>query len=165
MIIPVKRRRPCDLKSSLRKVRLVHFFMIVAMFLYLYVLYTLKGANSHPQQPVDPFVARVMVIAGIVDIAVILFVRKILLDKALPALRLNPSDQSAVMRWRAAMILTSAGLMSVFLFGWVLAFMGTPLTWTYLLLWSIAAIGFVIFIPQMPIDEMTLMQHNPPPAP
>jgi hypothetical protein len=42
--------------------------MIVSVVLYLNVLYMLKGAGSHPHQPADPLLARVMVIMGIVDI-------------------------------------------------------------------------------------------------
>ncbi|MGE5110066.1 MAG: hypothetical protein ACM3JB_04340 [Acidobacteriaceae bacterium] len=164
MIFPTAPRRPFELKSSLRQIRMIHFAMIVGMALYLYVLYILKGNSTH-SQPADPGMSGVMVAIGIVDIAVILFVRRFMLDKAVAALRLSPADQAAILRWRTAMILTSAGLMSVFLFGWMLCFLGTPLTWTYILLWSIAAIGFVIFIPQMPVDEMSLIQHDPPPGP
>lgn len=121
-----------------------------------------SGSTQTPSS--DPTIPYVITLVASADLGIILLLRRFMLDRALSALQQNPTDPAALLRWRTAMILTSAGVYSCFLFDWVLAFLRTTHTWTYRLLWFIAFIGFFIFAPRMPADEMTTMPNNTPPG-
>ncbi len=165
MFIPTTPQPSLNLKTYVPTIRIVHFLIFIAALLQLYVLHLLRKANPQQQPQLESSFTYVIVLAGIISFAVILMLRRTMLEKAVADLKLDPTNSEAIRRWGAASILSTCVCESTFLFGWVLCFMGTPLTWTYILLWSIAAIGFFLFIPQKPVDEMTLMQHNPPPGP
>ncbi len=155
---------PCALKKRLQMARLLHFVYFLASLLELYVLYVLRKDGSASQM-LGSITSYALFLAGIYClIGPPLFARRIV-RKTIPELQHDPSDPKALKRWTIAAIVNSCACNACVLFGWILCFMGTPLTWTYTLLWSLAAIGFIIFIPQMPVDEMTMMQHNPPPGP
>ena len=151
MLISTSRTQgPGDLRGSLRLARVIHSCMIVASLFYLYVLYFLRHGTEQRAPGLDAKTSYVILLVGLLAMAGVLAVRNKLLKKALPKLRENPADVDGLKRWRAAMIITSTGPMSVLLYGWVLYFIGTPVPWVVMLLWTVSAVGFVVYFPQMP---------------
>ena len=153
-----------SLRKQLQTARLLHLVFFIASLLELYILYVLRKGNP-ASGALRPTASYVFLFMGIYCLIGPPLVARKLVRKALPTLQQNPKDPKALKQWMAAAIVNSAACNACVLWGWILSFLGTPLTWTYPLLWSIAALGFLLFIPQMPIDEMTLMQHNSRPGP
>ena len=152
-----------SLRKQVQTARLLHFVFFIASLLELYILYVLRKGNP-ASGALRTTASYVLLFMGIYSLIGPPLVARKLVRSTLPTLQQDPNDPKALKRWTVAIIVNSAACNACVLFGWILCFLGTPLTWTYILLWSIAAIGFLIFIPQMSVDEMTLMRHNPPPG-
>lgn len=137
--------------------RMVHFFMVIAALMQLYLLHTLTS----DRQPgsAAPVFNYVFTAVGVADFAIALGFRTFLIRKALPALQADAMNAQAQQKWRAANIVSSAFAYAIFLFGWVLAVLGGA-QWAYILLWAVAAIAFFLFVPQPPFDEAS--QANMP---
>lgn len=152
--------RTTDWKSILRLVRIIHLAMFAAALFQLYVLYSLSSQRTAPK-PLDPILNYVLTAVGLVDFIIAVVTRTVLFKRAEPLLQANAMDPRGQLQWRAANIVSSAFSYSIFLFGWVLAFMG-GLQWYTEVLWAVSAIAFFLFIPQSPIDETTQANLPPP---
>lgn len=157
MYISSTSQKPADLKGSLRLSRLFHSCMIVACLFYMYLLYFLRH-GGRPKPPAlntapSASVSYIFLLVALLGMAGLLLIRKKLLAKAVPMLRQNTSDVSALRWWRTAMFVTSTVPMWAFLPGWVLFFIGTTVPWVAVLLWGMAATAFFVYFPQMPDVE------------
>lgn len=139
---------------------MVHFAMIFVAAVQLYLLwYLLHGKPAPPMA--DQTIPMVFTFVGILDLAVISLIRSLLLKRSVPILQQNATEPKALNQWRTAMILGASGAYSLFLFGWVLCFLGAK-SWSYGLMWGLAALAFYVYIPQLPVDEMSSMVMEEP---
>ena len=152
------------LEKQVQTARLLHFVFFIGSLLELCVLYALRKDNPGSGALSTP-ISYALFFVGIYCLVGPPLVARRIRRKALPALQQNPADAKALKQLTTAAIVNSSACNACVLWGWILCFLGTPLTWTYILLWSFAAVGFILFIPQMPVNGTSLMQHNPPPGP
>ncbi len=133
------------LEQSYRLVRMVHAFLLVSVVLYLGV--TISMARSPKHLP-PAFPIAIGAVAASVTIAAFV-IRSRTLGPSEEILRTNPTDATALAKWRVGHIISLALAESIVLNGFVLKFLGAP--------WSIAGIFFaagaalmLIFTPQRP---------------
>ena len=110
--------------AAVRTARTMQVIFLAAIGLYIYAAEKVPHAATNV--PDVLFVAAFAAIA-IVDASIAFGFRKKLLEPAAEALRQNPNDAVALVRWRKAHILSVVLAMSVALCGFTLRFMGGSL--------------------------------------
>jgi hypothetical protein len=110
--------------NVVKSLRILQVAMLVSIVLYIGILVRLAPQISETPRPV--FLIAIMFLS-VLNVGGILVIRRLVVARAEAALRNNPADAPALVRWRAGYIATYAIAESVALFGLVLRFIGFSL--------------------------------------
>ncbi|HXE90551.1 MAG TPA: hypothetical protein VNK82_06260 [Terriglobales bacterium] len=112
--------QPDRLEINLRQIRIIHLVMLLTIPLYFVTAEMLAPPTARDVRAIRQGI----IVMALLFSGVAVVVRKRMLDSAVDILRLKPDDTPALVRWRAAHIVTFALCESVALFGLVLRFLG-----------------------------------------
>jgi hypothetical protein len=104
-----------------RILRILQFALLASLVLYALVAATLNPPRSSSPAPLVFFG---LTFLSVVNVAVILFIRRLMVSRAEATLRESPEDAAALMRWRSGYIVIYAAAEGIALFGLVLHFVG-----------------------------------------
>ena len=105
-------------KTTLNMIRAA---LIFAIALYMFVGEQWAAGNPGPMNAI---LFQVLAVVAVVNIALILIVRRSMVTPSLAILRSNSADASALTRWRTGYVITYALCEAVALYGFVLRIMG-----------------------------------------
>jgi hypothetical protein len=105
-------------KTTLNMIRAA---LIFAIALYMFVGEQLAAGNPGTMNAI---LFQVLAVVAVVNIALILIVRRSMVTPSLAILRSNSTDASALNRWRIGYVITYALCEAVALYGFVLRIMG-----------------------------------------
>jgi hypothetical protein len=137
--------QPNSLEASLRVVRLVHLVLLVSIPLYFVLPELLSPKGSGDLRLMRGLLSAMALLSA--GFAVVF--RKRVLEPAADSLRLRPEDAAALVRWRAAHIISFALCESVALFGLVLRFLGAT-TFEAAPFFAVAFVLMLAFRPSAP---------------
>jgi len=109
------------MQQSLRMLRMIHVFMLVALFVYAFLPEWIK---PHPSQLPNPIIFYAITVMTAVIVAIVFFVRRRMVLSAEPSVTTATPDPAALMRWRAGSIMCFALAEAIGLYGMVLRFIG-----------------------------------------
>ena len=105
--------------KAAQQLQIIRFAMLASIILY-FVLAETVPAHAVP----NPLVLRLIVVLAFADIAVLLVLRKILVERSAVALSAQPDDPVALVRWKTGQLITYALAEAIALYGIVLHFLG-----------------------------------------
>ncbi|HKS74545.1 MAG TPA: hypothetical protein VJQ82_15180 [Terriglobales bacterium] len=112
------------MESVTKTLRILQLAMLVSIIVYLAIVVILV---PHPSEMPNPMILIAITFIAIVDIGVILLMRRFTVSRADAVLREHPDDVGALMRWRSGYIMTYTMGEAIALFGLVLRFIGFTL--------------------------------------
>ena len=112
-------------EGTLRQLRIIHGSLLVAVFLYAYVVFQIPA--SVPVQP-EPVFLNAVALVAIVAACVALWMRMKFLRPAFEKLRMQADDATALGNWRKGVIVSDALAEAVVLFGVAIHFVGASNT-------------------------------------
>ena len=137
--------QPNRLGFHVRQIRILHLAMLVSIPLYFVV-----AGLIAPQTASDVHTMRQgLTVMALLFSGVAVVLRKRMLDSAADILRLRPDDTAALIRWRAAHIVSFALCEAVALFGLVLRFLGAT-TFEAAPFFAVAFVLMLAFRPAAP---------------
>jgi len=110
--------------AALKVLRIFQFALLASILLYILVAAAIGTPGGKTPAPV---ILIALTFFAVVNVVVILVMRRVLVRKAEDTLRANPEDATALMRWRSGYILTYAIAEAIALFGLVVHFLGFSL--------------------------------------
>jgi hypothetical protein len=135
-------------ESQFRAVRIMHRTMLAAVILYAFTAERLA-------RPSDDLPAPMLIGLGVTAAvtALVAFGYQKKLPSAIAALRRDPQDAQAVLRWRQAHIVTMILLVSVALFGFTLRFLGGSF-WIALPFYAASFLLLLLWAPRPIVDAI-----------
>lgn len=106
--------------SNLKQVKIVWLALFVAGIAYV----ALPEFIAVQSRELNPVIFPVLVAQGLVILTVVVFLRKLLIGRAVEALLTNAEDRTAILKWRSGQIATAALCESIVLLGLVARFIG-----------------------------------------
>lgn len=106
--------------SNLKQVKIVWLALFVAGIVYV----ALPEFIAVQSRELNPVIFPVLVAQGLVILTVVVFLRKLLIGRAVEALLTNAEDRTAILKWRSGQIATAALCESIVLLGLVARFIG-----------------------------------------
>lgn len=144
--------------ASVRSIRIIHIFFLAATVGYMFLAETLP----RPAFDLKPVFVDSFAILSLIDVAIAFVFRRKLLPPAIDKLRRDPSDASALGRWRAANMLSLVLAMSVALYGFALRFLGG----SRLVAWPFFVASLALMLLWRPrLDEGANSTQASPPEP
>ena len=113
-----------DMESVIKTLRILQVAMLASIIIYLAIVVILV---PHPSGTPNPIILIAITFIAVVDIGVILLMRRLIVSRADAVLREHPDDLGALMRWRSGYIVTYTMGEAIALFGLVLRFIGFTL--------------------------------------
>ena len=107
--------------ETLRKIRIIHLAMLVAMILYVF---TAEVVLPHQAHDLNQIFQLGIGFVCVTILGLIVFFRTTKIRPALNTLQLKPDDPAALQQWRVGSILTAVMLETIVLFGLVLRILG-----------------------------------------
>jgi hypothetical protein len=137
-----------NMDTALKSLRIIQVAFISSVILYMLVG---EVAGRRPAMS-NPTIAVAIAVIAASTVAIIAILRRIMLMPAAAVLSSNPSDGSALTRWRAATLVVLALCESIGLYGLVLRFLGFTLTQT--MPFYLAAILMMLYFgPKRPVAQ------------
>ncbi len=124
---------------AVRVLRILQFALLASIVLYVGLAAIL---STPPGRPPAPILLIALTFLAVMNVLVIMVMRRVFVSKAEEILRTNPEDAGALMRWRSGYIVTYAIAESVALYGLVLHFLG----FTHVEVTPFFLAGFVLLV-------------------
>jgi hypothetical protein len=137
---------PFTIDGTLRFTRIIHGFMLVSMFFYIYVA---EFVYAHEPRDMNNTMVLGIVFQNLVIVGIAFFFRTKKIQPAMEALQLNPNDLSALKQWRNGALVTAVMMEATVLFGFVLRVMGASLK-TSLPFYAVGVGLMILWWPQRP---------------
>ena len=131
------------MESALKQMRTMWMFFLVAAFAYI----ALAEFLPHSLPPIRPVIYSVMLGVALMDLAVIVIMRRFYLGKAAKVLRANPNDPMAIFRWRQGQLAIMGLASAIVLYGLVIRFIGAT-SWQAVPLYTLGVGATLIFQPK-----------------
>jgi F0F1-type ATP synthase membrane subunit c/vacuolar-type H+-ATPase subunit K len=112
-----------SIKKTLRAARVLHVALLVMVLVDFDVSYRLAPI----QNQISPIMVYAITFVCLNDIGVAVFLRSRMIGPSVESLLSNPSDESALKKWRTGVFVSLVMASTIVLFGLVLKFMGA--TW------------------------------------
>ncbi len=134
-------------EKTLRSLRMVYFMMFAAMFFYMGMAEYMRSGQK--ADPVDPAMLKSFLILCGIEAAVLIGIRKKMVEPSLDAIGRDPNDQAMLRRWMQGSMVCFAIASSIALFGFVLRFMGATMLQASVL-YGLAIVMMFLSAPQRP---------------
>ena len=122
-------------QKALRTARIFHIALLAAAIAYmalpLFIDFGIK-------QQIGSILSLALGAAGVVILGVAIFLRKTRITPAEEALRNNPEDNAAALRWRGGVVVSLVFCESIVLYGLALRILGVP--------WAVSGIFYAVGI-------------------
>lgn len=125
--------------AAIKILRILQFALLASIVVYVGLATVL---STSPGRPPAPIILIALTFLSVMNVVVILVMRRVFVSKAEEILRNNPEDAGALMRWRGGYIVTYAIAESVALYGLVLHFLG----FTHVEVTPFFLAGFVLLV-------------------
>ena|ERR1700693_1940460 len=112
-----------SIKKTLRAARVLHVALLVMVLVDFDVSYRLAPI----QNQISPIMVYAITFVCLNDIGVAVFLRSRMIGPSVESLLSNPSDESALKKWRTGVFVSLVMASTIVLFGLLLKFMGA--TW------------------------------------
>jgi F0F1-type ATP synthase membrane subunit c/vacuolar-type H+-ATPase subunit K len=140
-----------EMKSKLRKLRLIQFVMIAAIPMYGWIAESVLGRGSNDWTVWHWVMAALAVYAGVVGF----FFRRKLMRRAEEVLANDASNPTAIKQWRAGQLVAMACAEGVVLWGVVVRFILGGALWQASLFYASGFFLLLLWTPMMPTKPVS----------
>lgn len=131
--------------SQLRQVQIVWIALFVAGIVYV----ALPEFIAVQPREISPILYPILAVQSVVILAVVVFLRKMLIGRAVEVLATDANNRAAILKWRSGEIATAALCESIVLLGLVVRFVGGTRVQSALL-YLLGLGAMIVFWPKRP---------------